>query len=166
MLSKEIEKKIIYNQNIQAKQVRLLDDNKKILGIYSIEEALKLSEEQNKHLIQISKEDIPVCIIADYKEYIYKINKSKKNNNKIVNKEIKINTRTDLPDLVRKLDNIICLIDKECSKIMITIRKNRNDKLDVANFVKNYFIGKNADITNVTKERDIRYIRFQINKKK
>ncbi|WP_290053367.1 translation initiation factor IF-3, partial [uncultured Muribaculum sp.] len=55
----------IINERIRAREVRLVGDNVEN-GIYSIHEALKLAEEQELDLIEISSTaQPPVCKILD-----------------------------------------------------------------------------------------------------
>lgn len=55
--------------------MRLVGDNVQ-QGIYSIEEALKIADEQNLDLVEISpKADPPVCKIIDYQKFLYQLKK-------------------------------------------------------------------------------------------
>ena len=55
------------NENIKAKQVRLIDANNENRGVVSIREALALAEEEGLDLIEISPQATPpVCKILDF----------------------------------------------------------------------------------------------------
>lgn len=73
---KEAEHRI--NQFIRAPQVRLVGDNVTV-GIYSLQDALKLSQEQALDLVEISPNvDPPVCKIIDYNKFLYDKKKKEK----------------------------------------------------------------------------------------
>lgn len=72
-------KKPLINNQIRAKEVRVIGQDGKQLGVLRIEEALKVSREHNLDLIQITeKVDPPVCKILDYGKYLYRESKEKK----------------------------------------------------------------------------------------
>jgi len=82
--------------------VRLVGDNVQ-MGIYPLQEALKIADEQNLDLVEISpKADPPVCKILDYKKFLYDLRKKekeiKKNTQKVVVKEIRFGPQTDEHD--------------------------------------------------------------------
>ncbi len=73
---KEAEHRI--NQFIRSPQVRLVGDNVTV-GIYSIQDALRLSQEQGLDLVEISPNvDPPVCKIIDYNKFLYDKKKKEK----------------------------------------------------------------------------------------
>ncbi len=70
------------------------------VGIYPIEEALRIADEMNLDLVEISpKADPPVCKILDYGKFLYDMKKRekeiKKNTQKVVVKEIRFGPQTD-----------------------------------------------------------------------
>jgi len=59
--------------------VRLIDETGKQVGIVSLEEALRMTQERNLDLIQVTeKVDPPVCKIMDYGKYLYWLQKKEK----------------------------------------------------------------------------------------
>lgn len=73
-----MEKPLINNQ-IRAEKVRLIDEEGKQMGIFPLEEALKMAKERNLDLILITaKADPPVCKIGDYGKYLYRLQKQEK----------------------------------------------------------------------------------------
>lgn len=67
------------NYQIRAKQVRLIDDSGKQLGVLDIEQAIAMAKEKNLDLIQVTeKVDPPVAKIMDYGKYIYQQQKKEK----------------------------------------------------------------------------------------
>lgn len=96
------------NNEIRVPQVRLVGDNIAEPGIYPIAKALKLADELELDLVEISaKADPPVCKILDYQKYLYQQKKKakeiKSNASKVVIKEIRFGPNTDEHDFQFKL---------------------------------------------------------------
>ena len=96
------------NFQITAPRVRLVGENIPEQGVYSLSEALKIAEELELDLVEISPNvDPPVCKIIDYQKYLYqqrkKAKEMKANASKIVIKEIRFGPNTDEHDFQFKL---------------------------------------------------------------
>ena len=96
------------NEQITATQVRLVGDNIPEQGVYPISQALKMAEEMELDLVEISgKADPPVCRILDYQKFLYqrkkKAKEMKANAAKVVIKEIRFGPNTDEHDFQFKL---------------------------------------------------------------
>jgi translation initiation factor IF-3 len=66
------------NHMIRVPQVRLVGDNVQV-GVYPLQEALKLAQEQALDLVEISPNaDPPVCKIIDYNKFLYEKKKKEK----------------------------------------------------------------------------------------
>jgi len=75
--------RIIANTQIRAKEVRVIDETGKQLGVMVLEEALRLAYERNLDLIQVTeKVDPPVCKIMDYGKYAYQEKKKEQSSAK------------------------------------------------------------------------------------
>lgn len=73
---KEAEHRI--NHFIRVPQVRLVGDNVEV-GVYSTQEALKIAQEQQLDLVEISPNaDPPVCKVIDYNKFLYDKKKKEK----------------------------------------------------------------------------------------
>jgi len=86
----------------------LVGDNVDNQGIYSVPEALKLADELELDLVEISpKADPPVCKIIDYQKFLYQQKKKQKEMKaktvKVVVKEIRFGPNTDEHDYNFKL---------------------------------------------------------------
>ncbi len=95
------------NEKILAREVRLVGENI-TPGVFSISEALKLAEELELDLVEISPNAVPpVCRIVDYKKFLYEQKKKKKelkaNSVKQEVKEIRFGPNTDEHDFEFKL---------------------------------------------------------------
>lgn len=79
-------------------------------GIVSIEEALKIAEEQGLDLVEISpKAKPPVCKVTDFQKFIYQQKKKQKElkakQSKVVIKEIRFTPNTEEHDFQFKLSH-------------------------------------------------------------
>ena len=95
------------NERIRAREVRLVGDNVEN-GIYSIHEALKIAEDLELDLIEISPNAAPpVCKVLDYQKFLYQQKKKAKEikakSTKVVVKEIRFGPQTDDHDYNFKL---------------------------------------------------------------
>ena len=96
------------NDEITAPQVRVVGDNVPEAQVLPIREALRLADEMELDLIEISpKADPPVCRIADYQKFLYQLKRKAKeikaNQTKVVIKEIRFGPQTDDHDYNFKL---------------------------------------------------------------
>ena len=85
-----------------------MGDNIENPGVYSLREALRMADEMELDLVEISpKADPPVCKIIDYSKYLYQQKKKQKEMKakavKIVVKEIRFGPQTDDHDFDFKL---------------------------------------------------------------
>jgi len=88
--------------------VRVVGDNVDNPDIYPIEEAMKMADDLELDLVEISpKADPPVCKIIDYSKFLYQQKKKQKEikqkSQKIVVKEIRFGPNTDDHDYNFKL---------------------------------------------------------------
>lgn len=79
--------KNLINEQIRAKQVRLIDQDGEQVGIVDIKEALTQAQSADLDLVQISdKGDTPVCKIMNYGKFVYEQQKKQKETVLIKNK--------------------------------------------------------------------------------
>lgn len=95
------------NERIRAKEVRLVGDNVEN-GIYPIQQAIKIADEMELDLIEISPTAVPpVCKILDYSKFLYqqkkRLKEQKAKATKVVVKEIRFGPQTDDHDYNFKL---------------------------------------------------------------
>ncbi|MBS2099048.1 translation initiation factor IF-3 [Carboxylicivirga linearis] len=96
------------NRHIRVPQVRLVGDNIDNPGVFSTSDALKMADELDLDLVEISpKADPPVCKITDYQKFLYQQKKKQKEMKakavKVVVKEIRFGPNTDDHDYQFKL---------------------------------------------------------------
>ena len=71
--------RIIINNRIRAKEVRLIGKDGKQLGVFSLHEALEKAQEEGLDLVQVTeKVEPPVCKIMDRGKYLYQLKKKEK----------------------------------------------------------------------------------------
>ena len=71
--------KILINNFIRAKEVRVIDEESKQLGVMNIFEAIDLAKSKELDLIQVTeKVEPPVCRIGNYGKYLYSLQKKEK----------------------------------------------------------------------------------------
>lgn len=86
----------------------MVGENIKEQGVFSIEEALRIADEQELDLVEISPNaDPPVCKVIDYQKFLYQQKKKQKEikakTTKVVVKEIRFGPNTDEHDYNFKL---------------------------------------------------------------
>jgi translation initiation factor IF-3 len=99
------------NQKITADPVRLVGDNVNN-EIYSLEEALKIAEEQELDLVEVSDKAVPpVCKVMDYRRFLFEQKKKAKELKakaaKVDIKEIRFGPNTDEHDINFKVKHAI-----------------------------------------------------------
>lgn len=108
------------NQNIRAREVRLVGENIE-QGIYPTAEALRMADNLDLDLVEISPNaEPPVCKIMDYQKFLYQQKKKQKEAKaksvKVVVKEIRFGPQTDDHDYNFKLKHAKNFIE-EGSKV-------------------------------------------------
>ena len=114
------------NGEITAKEVRLIGADGENIGIVSIREAMRLANDADLDLIEISPNAAPpVCKILDLGKYRYEQQKKKaeaRKNQKIVEiKEVKLSPNIDTHDYEVKLRNAQRFIN-DGNKVKFTLR--------------------------------------------
>ncbi len=83
-------KRPIVNTQIRAREIRVIDETGKQLGVMGLEKALQIAQERNLDLIQVTeKVEPPVCKIMDYGKYLYQEKKKEKQASKKQGGELK-----------------------------------------------------------------------------
>lgn len=114
------------NSEITAREVRLIDAEGNQAGIVSRFEALRMAEEAELDLVEISPQaSPPVCKIMDFGKFRYqqqkKANEAKKKQKTIEVKEVKFRPGTEEADYQVKMRNVVRFLE-EGNKAKITVR--------------------------------------------
>ena len=118
--------KPLVNQQIRAREVRIVDEDGTQLGVVSIKEAIRMAQERNLDLIQVTeKVDPPVCRIGDYGKYLYSLKKNEKGpkvkSGELKNVRLSFNISSN--DLVIRAKNAIKFLNnREKVKIDLLLR--------------------------------------------
>lgn len=116
------------NENITAREVRLIGAEGEQIGIVSIQEAMAAAEEAKMDLVEISPDaEPPVCRVMDYGKHVFEKKKqqavARKNQKQIQIKEIKFRPGTEEGDYKVKLRNLIrFLSDGDKAKVSLRFR--------------------------------------------
>nr|MBF0220947.1 translation initiation factor IF-3 [Desulfobulbaceae bacterium] len=121
---KEIRARI--NDEINCKEVRVIDAEGEQLGVLPVAQALAKAEEAGLDLVEVSPSaEPPVCRIMDYGKYRYEQSKkqaeAKKKQTVVEVKEIKLRPKTEKHDIDFKLKNIRKFLLQK-NKVKITVR--------------------------------------------
>ncbi|GIL17831.1 MAG: translation initiation factor IF-3 [Oligoflexia bacterium] len=96
------------NREIRAAQIRVIDDEGKMLGVMTVPEALRIAEEKGLDLLEIAPTATPpTCKIMDFGKWKYENKKkqhaAKKKQVVVQVKEIQLRPRTDQHDFDTKM---------------------------------------------------------------
>jgi translation initiation factor IF-3 len=113
------------NQNIRAREVRLIDPDGTQIGIVPTKQALATANEFGLDLVEISPNaNPPVCKIMDYGRFKYEQTKkqqiAKKKQSTFQVKEIKVRPKTGEHDLQVKIGHIRKFLGKK-DKVKVTV---------------------------------------------
>ncbi len=126
--TKEVKDQVNFNEKIRVREVRLIDEEGKQLGIVPTPEALRMAREKELDLVEISPKAIPpVCKIMDYGKFKYQLAKkaheARKKQTVIQVKEMKLGLKIEEHDLQVKLRHIKeFLADGDKVKITVMFR--------------------------------------------
>ena len=120
------EPQIRVNHQIRQSSIRLINPDGKMLGIYTVPQALTIADDLGLDLVEINpKADPPVCRIMDFGKYKYeqkkKANEARKHQKQIEIKEVKMRPKTDSHDFDFKIRHVLRFLE-EGNKAKITIR--------------------------------------------
>lgn len=113
------------NENIQATEVRLIDQDGEQVGVVTLEDALQRAVAAELDLVKISDADPIVCKIMDYGKFQFEAKKAKnvqkKKQKQIQIKELKFRPGTDEGDYQIKFRNMVRFLE-DGDKVKITLR--------------------------------------------
>jgi len=111
---------------IRHPQIRLIGSDGGQLGVVTVDEALRIAENDGLDLVEVSANaDPPVCRIMNYDKFRYeqakKEQEAKKKQTTVETKEIKFRPKTDEHDLNFKIRSIIKFLQQK-NKVKLTMR--------------------------------------------
>jgi translation initiation factor IF-3 len=121
-----ISKEHLINEDIRAREVRLIDTEGQQVGIVPLREALRMAQEKELDLVNIAPTaKPPVCRIMDYGKFRYEQQKKEKEarkNQKVVDvKEVRLSPTIEEHDFQTKLRNTAKFLESG-NKVKLTIR--------------------------------------------
>ncbi|MEW6173435.1 MAG: translation initiation factor IF-3 [Bacillota bacterium] len=113
------------NEEIRAREVRLIDVDGAQVGIIPLREALRIAEERDLDLVEVAAQaKPPVCRIMDFGKYKYEVSKRDKEARKkqhIVSiKEVKFRPNIEEHDFQVKVRNALRFL-KDGDKVKVTL---------------------------------------------
>ena len=113
------------NEAIRVKECRLIAYDGSQLGIYPIEQAQRIADNEGYDLVEIAPQaQPPVCRIMDYGKFKYdqaiKAKQARMNQSKIETKEMKFRPKIDIGDYTTKKKHVMRFLAAG-SKVKITI---------------------------------------------
>jgi translation initiation factor IF-3 len=146
------------NEQIRAREVRLIGKDGEQLGIVNIREALRIAQEHELDVVNVAPTaKPPVCKIMDYGRYRYEQSKrekeSRRNQKTIDVKEVKMRPTIDEHDFQVKLKNAYrFLADGDKVKVTITFRGREITHADLAHKLMNRIAQEVAELGSVERK--------------
>jgi translation initiation factor IF-3 len=114
------------NGKIRAREVRLIGDDSKMIGVVPLAEALNMARTRGVDLVEVSPNAVPpVCRLVDYGKYRYEQSKKDKESKKHQHanrvKEVQLSPRIDPHDFGVKLQHAIDFLCEDM-KVKVTLR--------------------------------------------
>ncbi|MCS7171480.1 MAG: translation initiation factor IF-3 [Aquificaceae bacterium] len=142
------------NRQIRAKDVRLIDENGKQVGIVPLQEALRIAGEKGLDLVEIAPQaNPPVCKILDYGKFLYELKKKEKEAKKkqrehaIEIKDMMLSLRIDEHDLKVKLKHMReFLADGDKVRVRIRFRGREHLHPELGEKLANRIIQELSDV--------------------
>lgn len=138
--------KVIMNERIRSKEVRLIDENGENRGIVETVKALKMAYDADLDLVLISpNQEPPVAKILNYGKYKYELEKkakeAKKKQHTVDVKEVKIRYKIDTHDYLVRIKSIQKFIAQGNKvKVVIMMRGREMQHSNLAFDLANRFI--------------------------
>jgi len=154
-------RKPLANNQIRSREVRVVDENGKQLGVLKLEDALKMSLERDLDLVQVTeKVNPPVCKLMHYGKYLYQIEKKERGIKKKSGGEIKgirLSFKISDHDMQTKAKRTVKFLEQE-NKVRIELRlKGRERALgDFAKQKVNKFLDILKESTPYRIERELK----------
>ena len=167
-------KELLINEQIRAREVKLIDEDGTQLGVMPTRQALEIAYEKGKDLALMSASSEPyVCKIMDYSKYKYdmaKKEKENKKNQKIVKEKIvQLSAVIDVGDLnTRAKQARKFLEDGDKVKVVIRLRGRQNARPELGMRNMDKFVEMLEDVAQVDKQATItgREIAMSLSQKK
>lgn len=135
--------------------VRLIDEEEHQMGIKSLDDALKLAEENGLDLVEVApKANPPVCKLLDYGKYLYRQNKIEQKHKRMQKqaemKGIRISLRIDRHDLETKIRQARGFLeDRNSVKVTLVFRGREAAHISLARMKLDLFYDSLKDMAQL-----------------
>jgi translation initiation factor IF-3 len=114
------------NEQIRAREVRVVDDEGEQIGIMPTKKGMGMAEEKGLELVEVAPQaEPPVCKIMDYGKYKYeqakKEKRAKKNQNEMKTKEVQLSANIEDHDFQVKVDMARRFLNNK-NKVKVSLR--------------------------------------------
>jgi len=121
-----VTKRVRRNEEIDAREVRVIKSNGEQAGVMPLREAIALASDEDLDLVEVSPNaEPPVCRIMDFGKYLFEQNKkaqhSRRKQKQVHVKEIKFRPGTDESDYQVKLRKLVQFLESG-DKTKVTLR--------------------------------------------
>ncbi len=153
-----IKTELMINEQIRAREVRLMGVNREPLGVVPLQEALAKADEHNLDLVLIAPQaEPPVCRIMDYSKYRFeqaKKDKEARKNQKVISvKEVRLSPSIEEHDLDVKAKAARKFVgDGDKVKVTVQFRGRQMAHTDIGFTVLAQFASKVEDVANIEKK--------------
>ncbi|MBT8386408.1 MAG: translation initiation factor IF-3 [Ignavibacteria bacterium] len=143
------------NEAIESPKVRVIDLDGKQLGVFLIDDALRLASEKDSDLVEIAPQaKPPVCKVIDYGKFRYEQQKrdklQKKNQVVSILKEIRFHPNTDVHDFEFKTKHAMnFLVDGNKVKATVQFKGREMAYKELGEDLLNRFIKKLEEYSKV-----------------
>ena len=150
-------KDLIINEQIRAKQVKLIDEDGTQLGVMSAKEALEVAYGKGKDMALMNGNSEPaICKIMDYSKYKYDMQKREKENRKnqkiVKEKIVQISAVIDVGDLNTRARQARKFLEEgDKVKVVIRLRGRQNARPELGMNNMDKFLELVQDIAQVDK---------------
>jgi translation initiation factor IF-3 len=122
--------KFAINEQIRAEEVRILDENNEMLGIFSRKEMFALADERGIDVVEVNpKSNPPVVKFVDYNKFKYQMQKAAAKQDVKTDdlKQIRISVRISTHDMQVQTRKIDAFLEKGI-KVRIRVQMKRREK--------------------------------------
>jgi translation initiation factor IF-3 len=156
-ISEKTERDVQVNEEIRAREVRVISDTGEQLGIMLLDNALRLAAEKGLDLVRVAAEARPpVCKMMDYGRFKYEQSKrdreARKNQKVITIKEIQLRPFIEEHDMETKARNARRFLEEgDRLRVVVRFRGRELSHTSIADEVLAAFLAKIADVATVEK---------------
>ncbi|MCE5257935.1 MAG: translation initiation factor IF-3 [Chloroflexi bacterium] len=143
------------NDEIRVREVRLIDETGKQLGIFPIREAIHLAEDRNLDLVEVAPAaNPPVCRLLDYSKFLYekarREREARKAQKQIEIKEIRLKPKIAEHDVVVKTNQARkFLAEGDKVRLRVRFRGREITHQEIARELLDRVVGMMTDVATI-----------------